>query len=68
MHFQIRQDGDRWSWVLLGEADETIAESDQTFPSAAQASAAALAFAHLVARAGKSLTVTPSGTLPGTLL
>ena len=33
-----------------------IAESDQTFPSAAQASAAALAFAHLVARAGKSLT------------
>ncbi|MGH1574104.1 hypothetical protein ACRAWG_30045 [Methylobacterium sp. P31] len=63
MHFQIRQDGNSWSWVLLNDVGETIAEADQTFPSAAQASAAALAFAHLVARAGKSLTVTPSGTL-----
>ena len=63
MHFQIRQDGTRWSWVLLGNADETIAESDQAYSSAAQASAGALAFAHLVARAGKSLTGTPSGSL-----
>jgi hypothetical protein len=63
MHFQIRQGGKGWSWILLNDADETIAESDQTFPSATQASAAARAFAHLVARAGKSLTVTPSGSL-----
>ncbi|MCJ2054501.1 hypothetical protein [Methylobacterium sp. J-070] len=60
MHFQIRQADTRWSWVLLNATHETIAESDQTFPSAAQASAAALAFAHLVARAGKSLTVMPT--------
>ena len=63
MHFQIRQDGTHWSWILLSDAAETIAESDRAYPSAAQASAAALAFAHLVARAGKSLTVTPSGSL-----
>jgi hypothetical protein len=64
MHFTIRQSERGWSWVLLNEADETLAESHKTFLSAAQASAAALAFAHLVARAGKSLTVIPStGTL-----
>lgn len=56
MHFKIRQAGQLWAWVLLNDRDEMIAESDHTFPSAAQASAAALAFAHLVARAGKSLT------------
>ncbi|MCJ2134464.1 hypothetical protein MKK69_10435 [Methylobacterium sp. J-026] len=65
MHFEIRQAETGWAWILRNEARETIAESDQTFPSAAQASAAALAFAHLVARAGKSLTVTSSS---GTLL
>ncbi|MEL6059377.1 MULTISPECIES: hypothetical protein [unclassified Methylobacterium] len=64
MHFEIRRADARWAWVLLNDVNETIAESDQTYPSAAQASAAALAFAHLVARAGKSLTVAPpSGTL-----
>jgi uncharacterized protein YegP (UPF0339 family) len=63
MYFQIRQDDKSWSWVLLNGTGETIAESDQTFPSAAQASAAALAFAQLVARAGKSLTVTPAVSL-----
>jgi hypothetical protein len=64
MHFEIRQAGKSWAWALLNEARETIAESEHTFPSAAQASAAALAFAHLVARAGKSLTATPpAGTL-----
>lgn len=62
MHFQIRQAGDLWSWVLLNEAAETVAESHRTFPSAAQASAAALAFAHLVSRAGKSLTVRSSSS------
>lgn len=64
MHFEIRGAGANWAWVLLNDTNETIAESDQTYPSAAQASAAALAFAHLVARAGKSLTAAPStGTL-----
>lgn len=63
MHFEIRRADANWGWVLLNEANETIAESDRTFPSAAQASAAALAFAHLVARAGSALTVMPSGTL-----
>ena len=64
MHFEIRRAAASWAWILLNEANETIAESDQTYPSAAQASAAALAFAHLVARAGKSLMVSaPSGTL-----
>ncbi|MDP4002868.1 hypothetical protein [Methylobacterium sp. NEAU K] len=64
MHFQIRRADHLWSWVLLNEVHETVAESRRTFPSAAQASAAALAFAHLVARAGKSLTVrSSSGTL-----
>ena len=43
MHFEIRRADALWAWVLLNEADETIAESDQTYPSAAQASAAALA-------------------------
>lgn len=65
MHFEIRPADTGWAWVLLSDARETITESRQTFPSAAQASAAALAFAHLVARAGKSLTMAPSS---GTLL
>ena len=64
MHFEIRQAETGWAWTLRNETRETIAQSDQTFPSAAQASAAALAFAHLVARAGKALTVpASSGTL-----
>ncbi|SDN04749.1 hypothetical protein SAMN05216360_105192 [Methylobacterium phyllostachyos] len=64
MHFEILRADASWAWVLLNDANETIAESDQIYPSAAQASAAALAFAHLVARAGQSLTAAPSfGTL-----
>lgn len=64
MHFEICRADARWAWVLFNDANETIAESDETYPSAAQAAAAALAFAHLVTRAGKSLTVAPpSGTL-----
>lgn len=65
LHFQIRQDGSNRSCIRLGAADEMLAEPDQIFPSAAQASADALACAPLVARAGKPLTVTvtPSGTL-----
>lgn len=41
-----------------------VMESDQTFLSEAQASAAALAFSNLVTRAGKTLTAPTSGGLP----
>ena len=64
MHFEIRSTSRHlWTWVLLDAAHLTILESDRTFPSETQASAAALAFAKLVTRAGKSLTGGPSGSL-----
>lgn len=65
MRFRIREADHLWSWTLVNEADETVAESPHGFPSAAQASAAALAFAQLVNRAGKALT---TGAREGTLL
>ena len=56
MHFKIHATGQHlWTWVLLDETEMTVAESDQSFPSRTQASAAALAFAKLVARASRSL-------------
>ena len=65
MRFRIREADHLWSWALVNEAEETVAESPHGFPSAAQASAAALAFAQLVNRAGRALTV---GSRSGTLL
>lgn len=65
MRFRIRETGQLWSWALVNASDETVAQSPHAFPSAAQASAAARAFAQLVDRAGKALT---SGTRSGTLL
>ncbi|KTS07956.1 hypothetical protein SB2_02620 [Methylobacterium radiotolerans] len=57
MHFEIRSTGRHlWTWVLLDATHLTVIESDRTFPSEAQASAAALAFSKLVTRAGKTLT------------
>jgi hypothetical protein len=57
MHFKIRSTGRHlWTWVLLDATQMTVLESDRTFPSETQASAAALAFAKLVSRAGRSLT------------
>lgn len=50
MHFEIRAAGRIWTWVLLDAAQMTVLESDRTFPSETQASAAALAFAKLVTR------------------
>ncbi len=45
MHFEIRSTGRHlWTWVLLDATHLTVMESDRTFPSEAQASAAALAF------------------------
>lgn len=65
MRFRIRETDHLWSWALVNDAEETVAQSPHGFPSAAQASAAALAFAQLVNRAGKALTIGPRG---GTLL
>ncbi|MDE4909957.1 hypothetical protein PQI07_04475 [Methylobacterium sp. 092160098-2] len=54
MHFKKRSTGlYLWTWVLLDTSHMTVRESDQTFPSEAQASAAALAFSKLVTRAGR---------------
>jgi hypothetical protein len=64
MHFEIRSTGRHlWTWVLLDATQMTVLESDRTFPSETQASAAALAFAKLVTRAGRSLTGGPPGGL-----
>ncbi|MEE7463443.1 hypothetical protein MFUR16E_20480 [Methylobacterium fujisawaense] len=64
MHFEIQSTGrDLWTWVLLDATHLTVMESDRTFPSEAQASAAALAFSKLVTRAGKTLTAPTSGGL-----
>ncbi|SDA12810.1 hypothetical protein SAMN02799622_00817 [Methylobacterium sp. UNC378MF] len=64
MRFEIRSTGRHlWTWVLLDAAHMPVTESDRTFPSEAQASAAALAFSKLVTRAGKSLTGGPAGGL-----
>ncbi len=64
MHFEIRSTGRHlWTWMLLDATHLTVMESDRTFPSEAQASAAALAFSKLVTRAGKSLTAGSAGGL-----
>jgi hypothetical protein len=64
VHFEIRSTGRHlWTWVLLDASHLTILEADRTFPSETQASAAALAFAKLVTRAGKSLTGGVGGSL-----
>ncbi|WP_020094947.1 hypothetical protein [Methylobacterium sp. 285MFTsu5.1] len=64
MHFEIRSTGRHlWTWVLLDSTHLPVMESDRTFPSEAQASAAALAFSKLVTRAGKTLTAPSAGSL-----
>ncbi|MGH1572005.1 hypothetical protein ACRAWG_16555 [Methylobacterium sp. P31] len=55
MQFEIRESSrSLWSWILVNESEETVVESRRSFPSRAQATAAALAFSQLVARAGRS--------------
>ncbi|WP_246695326.1 hypothetical protein [Methylobacterium sp. P1-11] len=49
--------------MLLDATHMRVMESDRSFPSEAQASAAALAFSKLVTRAGKTLTGGPTGGL-----
>lgn len=64
MHFEIRATGRHlWTWALVDASHLTVMESDRTFPSEAQASAAALAFSKLVTRAGKTLTSGSAGGL-----
>jgi hypothetical protein len=56
VQFEIRESGRSvWSWVLVNETAETVLVSRRSFPSRAQATAAALAFSQLVARAGRTL-------------
>lgn len=60
MRFEIRAtDRTHWTWVLMNETEEPVAESRRGFPSQAQATAAAMAFAQLVARAGRHLAGAP---------
>ena len=60
MQFEIRENNrSLWSWVLVNETAETVTESHRSFPSRAQATAAALAFSQLVARAGRTLSGGP---------
>jgi len=60
VRFEIRAtDRTRWTWVLMDETEEPVAESRRDFPSQAQATAAAMAFAQLVARAGRHLAGAP---------
>lgn len=56
MRFLVsRTNENRWGWSLLGLAGETLASSQQDFPTQVQASAAAVAFSQLVGKASKSI-------------
>jgi len=60
VQFEIRESSrSLWSWALLNDTEETVLVSRRSFPSRAQATAAALAFSQLVARAGRSLSGGP---------
>lgn len=60
MRFEIRASNQsHWSWVLVNETEDTVIVSRRDFPSQAQATAAAMAFAQLVARAGRNLAGVP---------
>lgn len=52
MQFEVSEERPGlWSWTLRGSYGETIARSHAGYPSQVQASAAATAFARMVARA-----------------
>lgn len=52
MRFEVSEERPgHWSWTLRGNAGEMIARSPANFPSQVQASAAATAFARMVAKA-----------------
>jgi hypothetical protein len=68
MRFLVsRTTGNRWGWSLLGMAGETLASSQQDFPSEVQASAAAVAFSQLVGKASKSIGTAVDGDPQPTL-
>lgn len=52
MQFEVSEERPgQWSWTLRGTRGETIARSPVGYPSQVQASAAATAFARMVAKA-----------------
>lgn len=56
MQFEVSEERPGlWSWTLRGARGETIARSPAGFPSQVQASAAATAFARMVARASTQM-------------
>jgi hypothetical protein len=64
MHFEIRAAGRHLcTWGLLDASHMSVNESDWTFPSEAQALAAALAFSKLMTRAWKALSAQKSDGL-----
>lgn len=56
MHFALNQNGPgQWAWCLRDTAGGEIARSSVAYPSEVQASAAAMAFAQMVAQAGRQI-------------
>ncbi len=52
MQFELSEEKPgQWCWILRGSYGETVARSPAGYPSKVQASAAATAFARMVARA-----------------
>jgi uncharacterized protein YegP (UPF0339 family) len=56
MQFEVSEERPgKWSWTLRGSSGETIARSPVGYPSQVQASAAATAFARMVAKASAQM-------------
>ena len=56
MQFEVSEERPGlWLWILRGAVGETIARSRAGYPSQIQASAAATAFARMVAKAGSQV-------------
>lgn len=56
MQFEVSEERPGlWSWTLRGSRGETVARSPVGYPSQVQASAAATAFARMVAKASVAM-------------
>lgn len=56
MHFALKQNGPgQWAWCLHDPSGGEVARSPVAYPSEVQASAAAMAFARMVAQAGRQI-------------
>lgn len=56
MQFEVSEERPgKWSWTLRGLQGETVARSPVGYPSQVQASAAATAFARMVAKASTQM-------------